>query len=199
MVTGDRAGGLRRREGHGGGQEGALKGCNVGMRHSRHDLPLPSPQEGVYTEHSFFETGAGEGAVGEGKGEGEGEGKGSSSSVGSVVVTVVLNPLTEAAQRVAPLLMVLRDQLQVPLRLLLVPDIQLTEFPLQKFYRYVVGADVGEVSPGALFSSLPRHHILTMRMDVPEAWNVQSIRAIQDVDNLRCDDVTCGSAPDCAK
>ena len=30
-----------------------------------------------------------------------------------MVVTVVLNPLTEAAQRVAPLLMVLRDQLQV--------------------------------------------------------------------------------------
>lgn len=31
-----------------------------------------------------------------------------------------------------------------------------------------------------------------MRMDVPEPWNVQSSWTYQDVDNLRCDDVTCG-------
>ena len=75
-------------------------------------------------------------------------------TVGNVVVTAVLNPLTEAAQRVAPLLKVLRDQLQVPLKVLLVPDLQVFEFPLQKFYRYVVSADVGDVTPRALFANL---------------------------------------------
>jgi len=116
----------------------------------------------------------------------------STADIGTVSVTVVLNPLSEAAQRVAPLLLVLRDELKVPLRVLLLPDTTVTEFPLSKFYRYVVGADVGEVSPGALFSTLPYKHVLTMRMDVPEPWNVQSSNAKQDVDNLKCDDKACG-------
>ena len=72
------------------------------------------------------------------------------------VVTAILDPLTEAAQRVAPLLVVLRDQLLVPLRLILIPQTQMSEFPLQKFYRYVVGTDVSDVRPGAFFDNLPR-------------------------------------------
>jgi UDP-glucose:glycoprotein glucosyltransferase len=39
----------------------------------------------------------------------------------------------------------------------------------------------------ARFSNLPTNHILTIRMDVPEPWDVQQTRATQDTDNLRCD------------
>jgi hypothetical protein len=119
---------------------------------------------------------------------------GRDGGVGTVLITVVLDPLTEAAQRVAPLLLVLRDQLRVPLNLLLLPQLEISEFPLQKFYRYVVGADVENAAPSAMFLGLPREHVLTMRMDVPESWNVQSVRALQDVDNLRCSDSACGDA-----
>ena len=45
---------------------------------------------------------------------------------------------------------------------------------------------------GALFRSLPRQHILTVRMDTPEPWNVQATSASQDIDNLRCDAISCG-------
>jgi len=46
--------------------------------------------------------------------------------------------------------------------------------------------------PHAKFQSLPRQHILTMRMDTPEIWNVQASKAAQDMDNLRCDSLLCG-------
>ena len=60
-----------------------------------------------------------------------------------------------------------------------------------------MGADLGDVSPRASFEGLPRKHILTLRMDVPEPWNVQSARSVQDADNLRCGEpaqATCGDA-----
>ena len=113
-------------------------------------------------------------------------------NVSVVSITVIVDPLTEAAQRIAPLLLVLRDQLRLPLKLLFLPQLEVSEFPLQKFYRYVIEADTGETTPMAIFDALPLQHVLTMRMDVPEPWNVQSVKAFQDVDNLRCSDVICG-------
>ena len=38
----------------------------------------------------------------------------------------------------------------------------------------------------ALFENLPTNHMLTLRMDVPETWDVQQAYAIQDTNNLRC-------------
>lgn len=46
--------------------------------------------------------------------------------------------------------------------------------------------------PAARFLSLPRQHMLTVRMDVPEPWNVQTASALQDTDNLRCSPGQCG-------
>lgn len=66
----------------------------------------------------------------------------------------------------------------------------LLEFPLQNFYRFVTG-DTDEQSV-ATFGTLPRQHILTVRLDTPESWNVQAVRAEQDPDNLRCDSGGCG-------
>lgn len=43
------------------------------------------------------------------------------------------------------------------------------------------------VSPVARFANLPTNHLLTIRMDVPESWDVQQTQAVQDTDNLRCD------------
>jgi UDP-glucose:glycoprotein glucosyltransferase len=90
----------------------------------------------------------------------------------------------------------------------LVPRVIVTEFPLQSFYRFVSSprlqsssiSSVGSSDPnnnnsstssesgwvGASFTRLPRHLTLTTRVDVPEPWNVQTSRAEQDIDNLRC-------------
>ena len=75
---------------------------------------------------------------------------------------------------------------------LLVPKLEISEFPVKSFYRYVGGAGgggggrVAELSSTALFTNLPRQHVLTVRVDIPEPWNVQTKAASQDIDNLRC-------------
>jgi hypothetical protein len=66
----------------------------------------------------------------------------------------------------------------------------LTEFPLQNFYRFVTGST--DEQSVATFGTLPKQHILTVRLDTPESWNVQAVRAEQDPDNLLCDSAGCG-------
>jgi UDP-glucose:glycoprotein glucosyltransferase len=43
-----------------------------------------------------------------------------------------------------------------------------------------------------MFKGLPRKPTLTLRVDHAEAWNVQATRSQHDLDNLVCDDVSCG-------
>lgn len=126
---------------------------------------------------------------------------------------VFVDPLTLAGQRAAALIPLLSEQLQYSLTVVLVPRLEITEFPLQNFYRYVTalsgasgreegaGGGVGDAASTAVvssagaaarFTSLPRQHVLTVRMDIPEPWNVQSSVAQQDIDNLRCSAAQCG-------
>ncbi|CAN0002704.1 unnamed protein product, partial [Hapterophycus canaliculatus] len=69
--------------------------------------------------------------------------------------------------------------------LLASPARQVSELPLKNFYRLVLGPASGSV---AHFDRLPTRDILTQRLDTPERWNVQASAALQDLDNLRCDD-----------
>jgi len=43
--------------------------------------------------------------------------------------------------------------------------------------------------PSADFSGLPSTKVLTLHMDVPEAWLVEPVRAAHDLDNLRLSDL----------
>jgi len=110
-------------------------------------------------------------------------------------IEAMLNPISEATQRVAPLLLLIRDQLQLPIDLILIPLPSLesdSKVPLTSYYRFVTGGELGEV----YFQNLPKNHILTVRTDVPEAWDIQQSQSIQDTDNLRCDDKA-GCGDDC--
>jgi hypothetical protein len=116
-----------------------------------------------------------------------------------IAVTAIVDPVTETAQRLSPLLLILRDDLKLPVTLILAPRTQLnsdSDVPISSYYRFVADAtkyQEGSAGPGALFSNLPSNHVLTLRMDVPEPWDVQQIKAIQDTDNLRCDAIAgCG-------
>lgn len=118
-------------------------------------------------------------------------------------VVAVVDPTTETAQRISPLLLVIRDELKLPLDLILAPRTELdgeSDIPISSYYRFVADTSAYQAhynsasSPIARFSNLPAEHILTLRMDVPEPWDVQQTRAIQDTDNLRCES-GCGDDP----
>ena len=116
----------------------------------------------------------------------------SSLDRGKVNVVAVVDPVSEAAQRISPLLRVMRDQLKLPLQVILNPATVLSndaKIPITSYYRFVADhtALTDPTLPKALFSNLPANHILTMQVDVPEPWNVQQTAAVQDTDNLRCD------------
>ena len=69
--------------------------------------------------------------------------------------------------------------------------------PLTSYYRFVADAvdDLdfnGQDTPKATFEGLPANQILTVRMDVPEPWDIQQSSVVQDTDNLRCDNLSCG-------
>lgn len=113
------------------------------------------------------------------------------SAHGHLRITYIVDPLSIAGQRAAALLSLIRDQLQLEQQVILVPklDIASNEFPLQNFYRYVLGgsAAANDVTAGrAAFKDLPRQHTLTVRIDAPESWNIQATVAQQDTDNLHC-------------
>jgi hypothetical protein len=111
-------------------------------------------------------------------------------------VIAIVDPTTETAQRLSPLLLIIRDELKLPLDLILAPRTELdgeSDIPISSYYRFVADPSAYQTgngsasSPIARFSNLPTDHILTLRMDVPEPWDVQQTRAVQDTDNLRCD------------
>ena len=105
-------------------------------------------------------------------------------------MSVILDPLTEPTQRVAPLLLAIRDFLKIPLKLFIAPrQIVDNRAPLSSYYRFALDPlAVPDINPpAALFSNLPSNHLLTVRLDVPETFDVQQSFAVQDADNLRCD------------
>lgn len=101
-------------------------------------------------------------------------------------VVAVVDPLTEGAQRAASVLLALKELVSVSLVLTPTPDLH--ELPLQKYYRFAVefsAPDYAGESIGCEFSSLPSKQVLTLRVDTPEAWDVQTAVATQDLDNIQ--------------
>lgn len=112
-----------------------------------------------------------------------------------VRVVSVLDPTAEATQRLSPLLRLIRDELKLPLTVIFTPRPSIEDkdkLPVSSYYRFV-SEWVDERIVGR-FEGLPIDQILTIRLDVPEPWNVQQSFSIQDTDNLRCDDKRCGDA-----
>lgn len=115
-------------------------------------------------------------------------------------ITAFINPTSEMTQRAAPILRVLRDSLQLPLTVVILPKVILeadAKVPITSFYRFVADSLALQDSapPKALFSNLPMDHTLTVRMDVPESWDIQQSNVVQDTDNLRCEAGSgCGDA-----
>ncbi len=119
-----------------------------------------------------------------------------SSGIDDISLVYVIDPLSIAGQRAAAVVQFVQQELKLHQTVVLVPDMEVTEFPLQNFFRFVVGSSSSSATTSgqaaAVFKNLPRQHTLTVRVDAPEAWNVQAYRAVQDIDNLVCENRRCG-------
>lgn len=84
-------------------------------------------------------------------------------------VTVVMNPASTVAQRLAPILTLLRNALCVQTQLLLNPTLQLTEPPITRFYRYVAAPEPIFDAGGRCVRSLCRRRASARRCCRPTA------------------------------
>ncbi|KAL0895610.1 hypothetical protein ABMA27_011701 [Loxostege sticticalis] len=114
----------------------------------------------------------------------------------SIEIVAVLDPASIPAQRLAPLLLVLRKVVNCRLKLFLNPQDKNSDMPLKSFYRYVLEPELQFTSSGALaggalarFSRLPHAPLLSMELRTPPNWLVECVKSVYDLDNIRLADV----------
>lgn len=106
-------------------------------------------------------------------------------------VIVSLDPLSEVAQKWAPILRVLMALDGVGIITYLNPREELKEVPIKRFYRHVLYPspkfdENGEILyPKAQFIDLPPLPLLSLGLDVPPSWLVTPEQTIHDLDNIK--------------
>ncbi|KAA8582021.1 hypothetical protein FQN60_008761, partial [Etheostoma spectabile] len=122
-------------------------------------------------------------------------------------VVAVVDPVTRDAQKLAPLLLVLKQLVNVNLRVFMNCQSKLSEIPLKSFYRHVLEPEVafqadGSFSPGpvARFLDMPQTPLFTLNLNTPESWMVENIVAAEyELEHLllegHCFDVSSGQPP----
>ncbi|KAI9266794.1 UDP-glucose:glycoprotein glucosyltransferase-domain-containing protein [Phascolomyces articulosus] len=108
-------------------------------------------------------------------------------------IGVVLDPLSETAQKWSAILETLAEVDGISIELYLNPVHKLNEIPLKRFYRYVFDREIhfnsatGELAtPMAYFADLPAEDTLyTLGMDTIKAWHVTVKEANVDLDNIQ--------------
>ncbi|XP_074994430.1 UDP-glucose:glycoprotein glucosyltransferase 2 isoform X3 [Calonectris borealis] len=108
----------------------------------------------------------------------------------------IVDPLTKEAQKMAHLLIVLKDIINVKLRLFLNCRSKLSEVPLKSFYRFVLEPELTyginkhiPSEPMAKFLELPESPLLTLNMITPESWLVEAVNSSCDLDNIHLQDM----------
>uniref|UniRef100_A0A671YS00 UDP-glucose ceramide glucosyltransferase-like 1 n=1 Tax=Sparus aurata TaxID=8175 RepID=A0A671YS00_SPAAU len=111
-------------------------------------------------------------------------------------VIAVVDPVTRDAQKLAPLLLVLKQLVNVNLRVFMNCQSKLSDMPLKSFYRHVLEAEVSfqadsSFSPGpmAKFLDMPQSPLFTLNLNTPESWMVESVRTRYDLDNIYLEEV----------
>lgn len=111
-------------------------------------------------------------------------------------IVAVLDPASRGAQKLAPLLILLRQVVNCNLRLYMCAVDKHSDMPVKNFYRYVIEPELqftsdGQLSSGpvAKFLGLPANPLLTQNIAVPENWMVEVIRSVYDLDNIKLSDI----------
>ncbi|WVN85210.1 uncharacterized protein L203_100355 [Cryptococcus depauperatus CBS 7841] len=111
-------------------------------------------------------------------------------------VAVVMNPVSETAQKWASIIKTLAEMPNISISVYLEPEVQIEEIKLKRFYRSSVSSrlsfDVdGEViGLGVTFDNLPSNPIYTMGLDIPPAWIVSPKTSLYDLDNLQLSSIS---------
>ncbi|XP_038243099.1 UDP-glucose:glycoprotein glucosyltransferase 2 isoform X1 [Dermochelys coriacea] len=111
-------------------------------------------------------------------------------------VVAIVDPLTREAQKMAHLLIVLGDIVNMKLRLFMNSRSKLSEVPLKSFYRFVLEPELTSGAnnrfpsgPVAKFLEMPETLLLTLNMIIPESWLVEAVNSSYDLDNIHLQDV----------
>ncbi|XP_011985736.2 UDP-glucose:glycoprotein glucosyltransferase 1 isoform X4 [Ovis aries] len=111
-------------------------------------------------------------------------------------VVAVIDPVTREAQRLAPLLLVLTQLINMNLRVFMNCQSKLSDMPLKSFYRYVLEPEISFTSDGsftkgpiAKFLDMPQSPLFTLNLNTPESWMVESVRTPYDLDNIYLEEV----------
>ncbi|XP_069069835.1 UDP-glucose:glycoprotein glucosyltransferase 1 isoform X1 [Pleurodeles waltl] len=111
-------------------------------------------------------------------------------------VVAIVDPVTREAQRLSPLLTVLRQVINMNLRVFMNCQSKLSDMPLKSFYRYVLEPEVSFTSennfapgPIAKFLDMPHSPLFTLNIITPDSWMVESVRTPYDLDNIYLDEV----------
>ncbi|XP_027530452.1 UDP-glucose:glycoprotein glucosyltransferase 2 isoform X4 [Neopelma chrysocephalum] len=111
-------------------------------------------------------------------------------------VIAIVDPLTREAQKISHLLIVLKDVINMKLRLFLNCKSKLSELPLKSFYRFVLEPELSyginkhlPSEPVAKFLELPESPLLTLNMITPESWLVEAVNSSCDLDNIHLQEV----------
>lgn len=111
-------------------------------------------------------------------------------------IVAVLDPASRGAQKLAPLLILLRQVVNCDLKVFLCAVEKHSDMPVKNFYRYVIEPELkftpeGRLTSGpvAKFIGLPANPLLTQNLAVPENWMVDLIRSVYDLDNIKLSDI----------
>ncbi|XP_055253991.1 UDP-glucose:glycoprotein glucosyltransferase 1 [Moschus berezovskii] len=117
-------------------------------------------------------------------------------------VVAVIDPVTREAQRLAPLLLVLTQLINMNLRVFMNCQSKLSDMPLKSFYRYVLEPEISFTSdnsftkgPIAKFLDMPQSPLFTLNLNTPESWMVESVRTPYDLDNIYLEEVRVSVLP----
>uniref|UniRef100_A0A9J8AA45 UDP-glucose ceramide glucosyltransferase-like 1 n=1 Tax=Cyprinus carpio carpio TaxID=630221 RepID=A0A9J8AA45_CYPCA len=112
-------------------------------------------------------------------------------------VVAIVDPLTRDAQKLAPLLVVLGQVVNMKVQVFMNCRAKLSEMPLKSFYQYVLEPDVSffgnnSLSPGpvARFTEIPESPLLTLNMITPESWMVEAVSSPYDLDNIHLQEIS---------
>ncbi|KAM4694054.1 UDP-glucose:glycoprotein glucosyltransferase 1 isoform 2-T2 [Discoglossus pictus] len=111
-------------------------------------------------------------------------------------VIAIVDPVTKAAQRLAPLLLVLKQILNMNIRVFMNCQSKLSEMPLKSFYRYVLEPEImftpeNKLMSGPIgkFIDMPQSPLFTLNLNTPDSWMVESVRTPYDLDNIYLQEV----------
>lgn len=111
-------------------------------------------------------------------------------------IVAVLDPASRAAQKITPLLSMLRSVLNCDMKVFLCAVDKHSDMPVKNFYRFVIDTELRfnkegqmEKGPIAKFTGLPASSLLTQNLAIPDNWMVEVVNSVYDLDNIKLSEI----------